>query len=126
LGIDEPDIGAVGKDNASLVLRGFGRIRGEIGPVYLARTVDDFGDPLGYRHLIGPELLFNPKQEAALAALPSSFAFKEAMAAYGHADQATTNFLKRCIALLLVRRVTRGCYERIAPQDAGNAGARGE
>jgi hypothetical protein len=125
LGIDEPDIGVVGKDNASLVCRGFGRIRGEIGPIYLAREVDDVGDPLGYRHLIGPELLFNPKQEAALAALPSNFAFKEAMAAYGHADQATSNFLRRCITHLRVRRVARGRYEKIEAQDARIAGASG-
>jgi AAA domain-containing protein len=126
LGIDEPDIGVVGKDNASLVCRGFGRIRGEIGPIYLAREVDDVGDPLGYRHLTGPELLFNPKQQAALASLPADFAFKEAKAAYGHADQATINFLRRCIAHQLVRRVARGRYEKIEPQEVQTAGALGE
>jgi hypothetical protein len=126
LGIDEPDIGAVGKDNASLVCRGFGRIRGEIGPIYLAREVDDVGDPLGYRQLTGPELLFNPKQQSALASLPADFAFKEAMAAYGHADQATSNFLGRCIAHQLVRKVSRGRYEKVVPQDVQDAGARGE
>jgi hypothetical protein len=125
LGIDEPDIGVVGKDNASLVVRGFGRIRGEIGPIYLAREVDDVDDPLGYRNLTGPELLFNPKQQTALASLPTEFAFKEAKAAYGHVDQATSNFLGQCIVHQLVRRVARGRYEKIALQDVPDAGASG-
>lgn len=116
LGVDEPDLSAVGKDNVALVLRGFGRIRGDIGPVYLAREVDDGGDPLGYRQLTGPQLLFNNKQETALANLAPNFTFKEAKLAYGHGDQATSNFLGRCIDLQLVRKVARGCYQHLQVQ----------
>ena len=35
------------------------------------------------------------------------------ISAYGRADQATTNFLKHCIDLHLVRKAGRGCYEKL-------------
>jgi hypothetical protein len=49
LGVDEPDLSSVAKDEVALVLRGFGRIRGEIGPLFLARDADEDGNPVGYR-----------------------------------------------------------------------------
>jgi len=126
LGVDEPDLSSVGKDEVSLVLRGFGRIRGEIGPLYLTRDVDEGGDPVGYRLLTGAELLFNDQQKSALAALPQHFTFKDAKIAYGRGDQATANFLQRCIDLRLLSRVERGRYEKLAPQNGENDGAHGE
>jgi hypothetical protein len=108
LGIDETDLSPSGKAEDALVLRGFGRIRGEIGPFYLTRDVDESGDPMGYRQLIGPELLANEDQKTALGNLSTRFSFKEAKAAYRRADQATANFLKRCIDLDLVQKVGRG------------------
>jgi len=115
LGVDEPDESAVAKEEVSLVLRGFGRVRGEVGPVYLARDVDDHGDPFGYRRLTGAKLLFDVPRERVLASLQQRFTYKEAKRAYGKGDQATTNFLQRCIALGLMRRPKRGEYEKISP-----------
>lgn len=113
LGVDEPDLTAVGKDEVALVIRGFGRIRGEIGPIYLARDVDEDGDPVGYRRLVGPELLFNEDQQKALGKLAKQFTFKEAKNAYGRGDQPTSNFLQRSINFQILRKVARGVYEKL-------------
>lgn len=118
LGLDESVNFAVGQEDASLALRGFGRVRGEIGPIYLARDSDEEGHVLGYRQLTGPELLCNPEQQMALAKRPESFKFKQAKEAYGRADQATSNFLQRCIDLNLVRKPGRGQYEKCPPEPA--------
>jgi len=125
LGVDQPNMSAVGKDDVALVLRGFGRVRGEIGPLFLARVLDENGDPLGYRHLTGPELLCNEQQKNTLLSLPESFTFKEAKHAYGKADQATSDFLRRCIEQHLVRRPKRGHYEKVMPSSAEADGERG-
>src|SRR5215469_5887741 len=67
----------VGKDVA-IALRGFGRIRGGVGPLNLARDIDDAGDPAGYRLLTGPELLMDPHRQETVAELPPQFTFKRA------------------------------------------------
>jgi archaellum biogenesis ATPase FlaH len=129
LGVDEPAVGpVVGKDEAAIVMRGFGRLRGDIGPIYVTRDTDEDGQVLGYRKLSGAELLFNPLQQAALEALPSSFRFKVAKQTYKHADQATSNFLQRCIDIGLVRKTARGQYERVveSTQGAQSSGESGE
>ncbi len=116
LGVDEPDLSAVQKDDVVLVLRGFGRVRGEIGPLYLARDFDEEQRPLGYRCLVGPELLFNTEQEGAYKSLPLKFTFSEAKRAYSKSDQPTRNWLVRMENLKLVRRVGRGMYEKLSPK----------
>jgi len=126
LGVDAPDISAVQKDDVALVLRGMGRIRGEIGPFYMARDHDENGDPAGYRRLTGPELLFNEQQQKALANLPTRFTFKEAKLACGKSDQPTRNWLDRSADLGLVRHPGRGVYEKICTEDAAKVGAHGE
>ena len=113
LGVDGPDLSVLAKDEVALVLRGFGRVRGEIGPMYLARDLDENGDPRGYRRLTGSKLLFDVHQEKTYDSLPKDFAFKLAMATYGKADQPTANFLQRCIAVGLLRRPGRNQYQKI-------------
>jgi hypothetical protein len=125
-GVDEPDISSIAKDEVALVLRGFGRVRGEIGPLFLARDRDENGDAAGYRRLTGANLLFNPQQESTLAALPQLFTFKEARLAYGKGDQSTANFLQRCIDLDLLRKPGRGRYVKVSPQNGKSDGAPGE
>lgn len=119
LGVDTPSVEgqlrsvvAKHKEEIALVLRGFGRIRGEIGPIYLARVFDEEGLPLGYSCLTDVKLLFNPDQEAAYARLPEAFRFSEAKRVYGRRDQPTTDFLKKCQGLGLLRKVGRGLYEK--------------
>jgi len=86
LGVDDPDLSAVQKNEVALVVRGYGRIRGEIGPLYLARVPDETGEPVGYRLVTGPELL-NEDQRAAFGKLSQHFTFKDAKHAYSRADQ---------------------------------------
>jgi AAA domain len=125
LGVDEPDLSAVKKDDVALVLRGFGRIKGEVGPLFIARDCGEDGDPQGYRLLTGPELLFNAEQQAAFEKLPSEFGFKDAKLMYGRADQPTTNWLRRLTDLGLVERYGRGRYRTLEPDSCtGNNGAR--
>jgi hypothetical protein len=125
LGVDEPDESAVQKDDVALVLRGLGRVRGEIGPYFLARDHDESGDPAGYRQLDGPELLFNDQQQKALTSLPQRFTFKEAKLAYGRSDQPTSNWLVRSSDLGLVKRQGRGVYEKTRAEGVAQDGAPG-
>lgn len=111
LGVDRPNVANVLLDSGSikeevaLVLRGFGRVRGEIPTIYLSRHHDENGEPLGYGVVSATNLLFNPEQEKALAKLPQSFRFKDARQALGKADQVTTDFLNKCIGLGLIRKL---------------------
>ena len=113
LGVDISDLSPV-TDECELVLRGFGRVRGEIGPFYLTRDHDEEKRSKGYRPLSGPQLLFNAEQEKAYEALPARFSFKQAKQIYGRQDQATLDMLRKCEGLRLVRKVARGQYARVS------------
>jgi hypothetical protein len=120
LGVDTPEIGNVlvannkDKKEIALVMRGFGRVRGEIPLTYLSRHSDESGEPLGYDVVSGVSLLFDKEREEALMKLPERFRFKEAKQAFGKADQATTDFLNKCIGLGLVRKISKkDGYEKL-------------
>lgn len=87
------------------VLAGFSRVRGKFPPLYLARAVDDDGAPLGYERLSGVNLLFNSEQEQAFHRLSTTFRFKEAHLIYGKGAQATTDFLKKCLSIKILRKI---------------------
>lgn len=99
-------------EEIGLVVKGFARLLGEFGPQYLARTFDEEGNPLGYRQMAGLELLFNAEQQAAFLRLPNHFTFKEAKAIYGRRDQATKDFLEKCIRVGILRKPAKGIYEK--------------
>jgi hypothetical protein len=103
--------------DAALVVKSFVKMRGESGPFYLARVLDKDGEPIGYRRIVGCQLLGNLEQEAAFRKLPdppSGFTFKDAKYAYGKTDNPTRQWLKKCEAAGLVRQATRGKYEKLA------------
>jgi putative DNA primase/helicase len=114
IGVAEPRSARPGKDNEEIAFltRGFARVHGEIPTSYIARSLDNSGMPLGYTKLAGVHLLFNLEQEAAYHRLPKSFRFKGARQAYGKASQSTDNFLKKCIALDILRKTHEG-YTKI-------------
>lgn len=117
IGVDRPGLSGVKNSEIALVLRGYGRIRGEIPTIYLARDRDGDGEPMGYRKVTGVGLLNNPEQEQALMRLPDQFRFKDAKLAYGKADEATNLFLRKCIATGILRKLGRGQYEKVkAPE----------
>jgi hypothetical protein len=88
----------------ALVMAGFGRVRGNIMPTYLARVLDEDGYPLGYDLMSGASLLFNDEQQQAYQRLPRVFRFKDAQSIYGRRAQATADFLQKCISASIVRK----------------------
>lgn len=110
LAVDIPKSAA----QAALVLRGFGRVRGEIPPIYLSRAFDPDGEALGYSQLTGANLLFNSTQQLAFDGLPPKFAFKTAKQIYGKTDQPTSDLLKKCISLGILHKTGHGQYEKEA------------
>jgi len=109
IGVDEPGKNTRkkrdGQTDVALVLRGFGRLRGEIPTMYLERVQDEDGDPLGYSCLTGVDLLFNSEHEEAFDKLPSDFRFKDAKFALGKGASATKDFLSKCINVGILRRL---------------------
>ena len=78
---------------------------------YIERVLNDDGEPSGYRLVSAVKLLGNADQEKAFSKLPSSFRFKEAGQIYGKGDQATSDFLKKCLGLgLLIKKAKQ--YEK--------------
>ena len=88
----------------ALVIGGFGRVRANIVTTFLTRVLDEDDEPLGYDKLAGVSLLFNPDQEAVYRDLPEQFRFKIAQKHYGKGAQATTDFLKKCIGVGIMRK----------------------
>jgi AAA domain len=109
LGVDRTS-----KGNASLILRGHVRITGEVGPFYLERVFDDDEQPIGYQRRFGVEFLDNKEQQAAFDGLPPAFSFKEAKTKYGRRDQATIDFLNKCLRVGILRKPSKGLYEKVA------------
>jgi hypothetical protein len=101
-------------DDIGLVMKGFGRVRGEFGPVFLRRVVDEEGAPKGYVELSGLELLFNPEHEEIFRKLPDSFSFKQAKQAYGKQDQATHDWLRKLQRIGALKHAKGGPYIKVA------------
>lgn len=102
------------KGDAALIVKANLRVQGDIGPFYLERVLDDDQQAVGYSRLTGVvELLGNEGQEKALSALPDAFSFKEAKLTYNRGNQATTDFLGKCIQLGLIRKLAKGRYEKV-------------
>jgi hypothetical protein len=100
-------------EDAAMVLRFHRRVRGETGPIYVARVLDACGEPIGYRPMVGPELLCNSEQEEAFRRLPmGEFTFKQAKETYGRSDDPTSKWLKKCIAVGIVKRLGQGRYQK--------------
>jgi len=102
------------QDDSRLIVKGFTRIQGEFGPLYLRRVYDEEGEPIGYEHLRGIELISNPAQQEAFKNLPPEFRFKDAKRMYGREDQATSDFLRKCEGFGLLLRVEKGLYRKVA------------
>ncbi len=118
LGIDDRvgRSGALGEQMA-LMLKGHERLKGEFGPFHLARVLDEDGDPSGYRLLASLELL-SEDQRRAYETLTDKFTFKDAKQAYGRTDDPTAKFLKKCLSAGLIRKPSKGLYQKIEPEPA--------
>lgn len=103
-----------GREDVSLVMKSFVKIKGESGAIYLGRVLDEDGEPLGYRQITGVGLLGNKEQEEAFHRLPAEFTFKQAKFVYKKTDHPTSEWLKKCEAAGLLRKVSRGKYQKVA------------
>jgi hypothetical protein len=119
LGVEKPDMPRIVvpdehmTEQPALVMQGFARVTGNVGPIFASRVFDEDGEPLGYRQMIGAQLLFHDEQEKAFARLPVRFEFKEAKRIYRRADQATRDFLLKCVEFGILRQLARGRYEKM-------------
>jgi hypothetical protein len=125
LAADAPGVASFlsGNEQVALVVRGYGRVSGEIPTLRLARVHDEDGEPLGYDRLSGVALLGNSEQQAAFNKLPPAFRFTGAKHSYGKASQPTTDFLNKCISAGILRKTPNG-YEKIDQviQESGSGG----
>jgi hypothetical protein len=99
-------------DDAALAIKWSRRVHGDSSIVMLQRVFDDDGEPAGYRHMTGVELLSLDRRQA-WANLPTEFSFKEAKVTLGRSDDPTNKFLHECIQLELLEKVARGRYRKI-------------
>jgi hypothetical protein len=102
---------------AELVCSGYVRIQGQVPLLYMGRVLDDDGEPLGYMRVQpGSELLANDDQARAYNTLPAGFTTGEARQNYGRGDQATSEFLAKCVHRGLLQKVARGQWRKICPE----------
>lgn len=103
---------AIEGDPDGLKMKWNRRVHGD-SPLYtIERVLDELGEPLGYRHLTGVDLL-NPDQQTAFKKLALEFRFKDAKVAYGKTDNPTSIFLKRCKAYKLIEDYKSG-YRKLS------------
>jgi hypothetical protein len=103
----------------SLVVAGFGRLRGNIEPIYLGRVLGEDDQPMGYKQLLGASLLFNPDRVAAFNQLPDAFTFTQAKQTLKRGPQATTDFLRKCQSVGILRKEGRQ-YRKVEVADSAD------
>jgi hypothetical protein len=90
--------------DASLVMRGHFKLKGEVGPWKLKRVFGEQEDPLGYERMIGLDMLI-PIDQARYESLPAIFTWTEAEIILGmKAGKTLKRFLTVCIAAGLLRK----------------------
>jgi hypothetical protein len=114
LGVDRP-APCLNKDH--LIVKGFERVNGDIPIIRVCRVRGQDGEPIGYKLLGGLDQLDNPEQRGAYNTLPYAFAFGQAKSVYSRGDQATMDFLNKCISAGILHKTRRGWYEKINPAD---------
>jgi AAA domain len=108
LGLDVPSAG----NPQHRVLAGFGHGGDIIHSRTLETVLDEHGEPLGFSVVSGLQLLTPDIAEFWKRLPEGEFRFGQAMTTYGKQNQATQDALNKCIRAGVVRKVTRGVYER--------------
>lgn len=116
IGFDRPR----GRDDCAFVMKSHVKTKSESEAIYIERVLDEDGEPLGYKRMVGVELLGNQHQADAFHRLPEEFTFKRAKEIYGRSDDPTKKWLNKCEAVGIVRQIVRGRYRRISPDNALN------
>jgi hypothetical protein len=71
---------------------------------------------MGYKVVTGAFLLGDKDQIEKYDSLPPSFSFKQAKQIYGKGSQATTDFLRKCEACGILKRIG-SLYEKVKTAD---------
>lgn len=87
-GIDTYKVG-----EAELMIKGHYKLRGPFGPIQIARVYDAEGEPIGYRRLIGVDLL-PQEQRVAYSQVPDEFTFTQAAKAIGKGPKTVAEWLR--------------------------------
>jgi hypothetical protein len=100
---------------ADLVVAGFVRGIGKIGPLHIVREFNDDGEPDGYRMLSGVEHL--PSQyRKVFDPLPDRYRFKQVKSALGGTSSSNAvAMIRQCLALGIAKKVEDGWYEKVRP-----------
>jgi len=113
------------KEQADLVLAGFLRGLGKVGPLHVVREHDDDGEPQGYRLLSGIEHLTDSYRKA-YEKLPDQFRFKNVKEALGNSSGSNTAaMLRDCLSLGLINKTDDGGTRRSAPSNLATDGLNG-
>jgi hypothetical protein len=108
------------KGEADLLVAGFLRGLGKVGPLHVVREFDDGGDPQGYRLLSGIEHL-SESYRKAYETLPDLFRFKAVKEALGNTSSSNTAALiQQCLSLCLINRLDNGWYKKVEAAEPGN------
>jgi AAA domain-containing protein len=94
------------------------RTRGDSPLVSVERVFDEYDEPRGYRHLVGPGLL-DPEKRVVFDRLPQDFSTADAKAArraggLGDGNDPTNKFLAECKHLRIIERTVRGRWRKTA------------
>jgi hypothetical protein len=101
------------KGEADLVVAGFVRGLGKVGPFHVVREYDDDGEPQGYRLLHGVEHL-NDHYRSAYHELPDILRFKDVKEKLGGKSSANAKaFLQQCQGLRLLQKLPNGLYQKV-------------
>jgi hypothetical protein len=90
--------------DASLIMRGHFKLKGEVGPWKIRRVFDNQENALGYERIVGLELLTQPDRERYLK-LPESFTWSDAESILSmKAGKTLKRFISHCRASGLLYR----------------------
>jgi hypothetical protein len=113
LGIDVPNPTGMYKE-ADLLLQGYGKLKGQTPLMCIERRLDDDGDPIGYKHLVGSvNLLSGGEERETYLKLPIVFTFQDAKFTYGHSHMHTRKFLAKCERLALIKNTDKGQFTKL-------------
>jgi len=119
IAIDRPSEHVLGKINESIVgdvalaMGGYQRVSGEFPLRFIARDVDEDGEPAGYRLVNGIAML-DKHDQGLFDRMPGEFRFKEARLSLGYTSKRKVQkFLKHLIACGLIKKEDK-LYRKVA------------
>lgn len=99
-------------EESDLIIRGHHKLKGEFGPWMIARDYDADGQPIGYRRLVGLDLLSGSDREK-FSQLPSEFRYSQAETVLGKkGGKPTVNWLNKLQGVGVLKKTGQGKKSR--------------